>query len=237
MQGNGRGDDTVADDGIDWDDHAGRGLEIVTRLHALLDVDDTPSAGRLVDEVLSRMELADAVSSVLMPFLRHVGARWESGQLSVAQEHWASQLVRNRLAGLWDRVSVTDGPVALVACPPGERHDIAPLAFCVLLAHAGWQARFYGADTPLPDLAAVAARVRPDVVVLAASRRSAFLARAQEVRRLALDHTVAIAGSGASAQVAAELDAHWLGHDVADGVAEASRLVRRADAARPGAAS
>lgn len=222
--------------GIDWDDHAGRGLEIVTRLHDLLDVEDADAAGRLVDQVLERMSLADAVSTVLMPFLRNVGARWESGQLSVAQEHFASQLVRNRLAGVWDRLSVTEGPVALVACPPGERHDIAPLAFCVLLASAGWQARFYGADTPLPDLSAVAARVQPDLVVLAASRRSAFLARASELRRMAADHRVAIAGSGASPDVARELEAHWLGHDVIDGVAEAYRLVRPSDAAQPGAA-
>ena len=60
--------------GIDWDDHAGRGLEIVTRLHELLDEDDARTAGRLVDEVLERMTLPDAVSSVLMPFLRNVGA-------------------------------------------------------------------------------------------------------------------------------------------------------------------
>ena len=236
MAGNGPGGDAADGLDVDWDDHAGRGLELVTRLHALLDEDEMQEAGRLVDEVLARMELADAVTHVLMPFLRNVGARWESGQLSVAQEHWASQLVRQRLAGIWDRVSVTQGPVALVACPPGERHDIAPLAFCVLLTHAGWQARFYGADTPLPDLAAVAARVHPDLVVLAASRRSAFLARSAEMRRLALDHRVAIAGSGASAQVSTELGVHWLGHDVADGVGAADRLVRSADAARPSAA-
>lgn len=234
--GEGPGGGTADLRGVDWDDHAGRGLELVTLLHHLLDEDEMQAAGRLVDQVLERMPLADAVSDVLMPFLRNVGARWESGQLSVAQEHWASQLVRQRLAAVWDRVSVTEGPVALVACPPGERHDIAPLAFCVLLAHAGWQARFYGADTPLPDLAAVAARVQPDLVVLAASRRSAFLARSAEVRRLAVDHRVAIAGNGASEQVAAELDASWLGHDVADGVAEAFRLVRPVDAAQPGAA-
>src|SRR5581483_9649680 len=51
------------------------------------------------------------------------------GQLSIAQEHFASTLLRGRLLGLargWGRGI---GPVAVLACAPGEQHDLGLLAF------------------------------------------------------------------------------------------------------------
>ena len=79
-----------------------------------------------------------AIALVLMPFLVEVGDRWESGALSVTQEHFASHLVRSRLtADVADVMPTEDGPTVVVACAPGERHDVAPLAFSVLMRREG----------------------------------------------------------------------------------------------------
>jgi methanogenic corrinoid protein MtbC1 len=171
----------------------------VGRLLAALDDYDETEAERILDDVLERFGLDEAVALVLMPFLVEVGDRWESGAVSVTQEHFASHLVRSRLtADVADVMPTEDGPTVVVACAPGERHDIAPLAFSVLMRREGWQVRYLGADTPMADLAFARKRIEPDLVVVAASRRTAILDAAPEMRRIAAQYPVAIAGAGAT---------------------------------------
>ena len=191
------------------DQDAGR---FVARLHEALDRYDEAGAERVVDEVLDRFALDAALDQVLMPFLVEVGTRWAAGDLSVTQEHFASHIVRSRLAMLGAEVSpADDAPTVVVACAPGERHDIAPLAFSILLRREGWQVRYLGADTPMTDLAFACRRIQPDLVVVAASRASAMVGGKQGLRRIAARSALAIAGAGASRELAQDLGAVWLG--------------------------
>ena len=77
-------------------------------LAALGDYDET-EAERILDEVLERFGLDEAVALVMMPFLVDVGDRWESGAVSVTQEHFASHLVRSRLTADVADVMPTEG--------------------------------------------------------------------------------------------------------------------------------
>jgi methanogenic corrinoid protein MtbC1 len=156
----------------------------VGRLQAALDGYDEAGAELVVDEVLDRFALDDAIATVLMPFLVQVGDRWESGELSVTQEHFASHIVRSRLSAIAAGMPAEpDGPTVVVACPPGERHDIALLAFSILLRREGWKVRYLGADTPTTDLAFACGRI--DLVVVATSRSTALLGAGQGLRRIA----------------------------------------------------
>ena len=199
----------------------------VGRLHAALDGYDEAAAELVVDEVLTRFALVDAIAQVLMPFLVQVGDRWESGDLSVTQEHFASHIVRSRLSAIAAGMAAEPGrPTVVVACPPGERHDIALLAFSILLRQEGWQVRYLGADTPTTDLAFACRRIDPDLVVVATSRSTALMAAAQGLRRIAARHSVAIAGGGASRELAQELGVIWLEGDVTAGARQVVQVLR-----------
>jgi methanogenic corrinoid protein MtbC1 len=204
----------------------------VPRLLEALDEYDEAAAQHAVAEVLDRYDLEDALTQVLMPFLVEVGSRWAAGEVSVTQEHFASHIVRSRLAGLGAlaaRIPPSDDrPKVVVACPPGERHDIAPLAFSVLLRRAGRQVRYLGADTPVLDLASAFRRIRPDLVVVAASRPTALLGSGRELRRIAARNVLAIAGAGASRKLAKDLGGIWLDGDVTDGARRALTMLHGA---------
>ena len=201
--------------------------DAVRRLLDVLDRYDEAGAELVVDEVLDRLSLDDALSLVLMPFLREVGDRWEAGLLSVTQEHFASHLVRSRIAALSSRTGPTENrATAVVACPPGERHDIAPLAFSILLRREGLPVLYLGADTPMTDLAHACVRIRPDLVVVAATRATALLGAARELRRIAASHPVAIAGAGASRDLADDIGARWFDGDVTEGARAAVDVLR-----------
>jgi MerR family transcriptional regulator, light-induced transcriptional regulator len=103
-----------------------------------------------------------AISRVLLPLLRELGDGWQAGQVSVAQEHFATAIIRGRLAGLARGWGQRSGPRALLACPPDERHDLGLLMFGLLLARRGWSISFLGADTPIAAIASAVAAQRAD---------------------------------------------------------------------------
>ena len=150
----------------------GRISDLSFRLRAALDDLDEPAAQSVLDDLFGGFSLDAALTEVLIPYLRDLGARWQTGEVSVATEHFASNLVRGRLLALargWGRGA---GPLAMLAGPPGERHDIGLIMFGLLLRQHGWRISFLGADTPIDDLATAARSQDPALVVLASSERS-----------------------------------------------------------------
>ena len=157
----------------------------------------------------------------------------ELGRIGIAQEHFASSLVRRRLGALSLTWGVGTGPVAVLACPPGEFHDIVLLSFGVLLGRAGWRIRFLGPDTPIHSLAAAARLTQADAVVLACRRPTGFRGHASALRRLSEDHPVWIAGRGATPRVLEEVGVPNLGGDLIAAVAELTATARARRAANP----
>ena len=139
----------------------------------------------------------------------------------MAHEHFASNLLRRRLSALSQQQEVlpTPGqrrPRVLLACPPGERHDLVLLCFSLLLGEQGWRTLFLGADTPVTALVSAARTVGADADVLAATRPTALTAHSTSLARLAVDHPVFIAGRGADEEVARVVGARLLPADLVE---------------------
>jgi DNA-binding transcriptional MerR regulator len=182
-------------------------------LSRALDGFDEPGAQAVLDQLLSTLTVETVLRDVVLPYLRELGDRWERGAASVAQEHFASNLIRGRLASLGRGWGHGRGPRAVLACPPDELHDIALLAFGVVLNRNGWRIGYLGANTPLADLIRLAGATRPDVVVLAATRPERFDALTADLTRLAGTAPLAIAGAGATPELAEAVGAHLLTGD------------------------
>jgi methanogenic corrinoid protein MtbC1 len=104
-------------------------------------------------------------------------------------------------------------PVVLLACPPGERHDMVLLCVALMLRERGVRVRFLGADTPVPAVLAAAHAASADAVVLAATRPAMFTAQAAALRELAAETTLYAAGRGADDQTVADIGARTLPAD------------------------
>ena len=133
---------------------------------------DDAGAQAAFDRLVAAFSIEAVAATAILPYLRALGERWREGDASVAQEHFASGLLRARLLGLargWDRGA---GPRALLACPPGEHHDLGLIILGLALRDRGWRVTFLGPDTPIQTLAATADQLAPDVVVLPRSHAS-----------------------------------------------------------------
>ncbi len=199
--------------------------ELVQRLRDAMDSYDEEAAHIALDEVLTSVSLEAAIRDVILPYLHDLGDRWAKGKAEIAAEHFASSIIRRRLSVQALTWGVGNGPVAVLACPPGELHDIALLSFGLVLGRAGWRVRYLGQDTPLPSLAAACRIIQADLVVLAGTRPTVFLAHAASLRQLAKNYTLAIAGAGASTELATYVGAHHLEGDPVSASTQAAQLL------------
>ena len=194
---------------------------------------DEDRAHAVLDTAFVERSIESAIIDVLLPLFVRVGEMWELGRIGIAQEHFASSLVRRRLGALSLTWGVGTGPVAVLACPPGEFHDIVLLSFGVLLGRAGWRIRYLGPDTPIHSLSQAARLTQADAVVLACRRPTGFRGHASALRRLSEDHPVWLAGRGATPRVLEEVGVPNLGVDLIAAVAELTATARARRAARP----
>ena len=164
---------------------------------ALADFDEA-RAQTVLDGVFGAMTLDAALSDVVLPYLHELGARWEHGEASVAEEHFASGVIRGRLLALsrgWDRGL---GPRVLLACAPGELHDLGLVTFGLALRARGWRVGYLGADTPVESATDAARAFAATFVVVSAVTAERFSESDRGLRSLARRHKVGLGGAGAT---------------------------------------
>jgi DNA-binding transcriptional MerR regulator len=186
-------------------------------------------ANAAFDRLLAILTLDALLAEVLLPYLHDLGDAWERGEVTVAQEHFASNVIRGRLLGLARGWGAGMGPHALLACPPGELHDLGLIAFGLALHSRGWRITFLGQDTPISTVEEHVRTLEPDRVVISAADAGPLNGSLQELRGLGSRVPLLLAGAGASDSLAQKAGAIALSGDP---IAGAEQLTRELAAAR-----
>lgn len=192
--------------------------ELRTGLLEALGRVDADALDQLLDQTFVVLPLERALATVVFPVLRRVGELWESGAFSVAQEHLLSAAVRARLERLLADARAPVRGTTVLACAPGELHDIGLLTIAVALRADGWRVTYLGASTPIADALTFAGRVRARAICLSVTTRE----RADELVR-ALAGTarpdglhLVLGGAAMSAERAQDAGGAYLGGGAAD---------------------
>ncbi|HZC99351.1 MAG TPA: B12-binding domain-containing protein [Actinomycetes bacterium] len=182
-------------------------------LVAALDRFDEEQAHALLDRLLATYRIETILRDLLIPYLHDLGERWARGDVSVAQEHFASNLLRGRLLGLARGWGQGHGPAVILACPPGEQHDLGLLAFGITLRRRGWRIIYLGPDTPIATIRQVTVGAAPQLVVLAGALPGPLATHTDAIADLARQTPVALGGAGATAELAGRIGARLLDQD------------------------
>jgi len=170
-------------------------------------------ANAVLDRLLAALSIDAVLRDVVLPYLRDLGEAWERGEASIAQEHFASNVLRGRLLGLGRGWGEGSGPHAMLACPPREQHDLGLIAFGLALRNRGWRITYLGQDTPVSTLEQEARELSPDRVVVAASDAERLDNVLADLTRLARAAPLSIGGAGASLELAEKAGASLLSSD------------------------
>ncbi|WP_203183970.1 MerR family transcriptional regulator [Streptomyces pratensis] len=145
---------------------------------------DPGALDELLDTVIADHGLVTAWTEVIMPTLQAVGRKWgRTGEKYVEVEHFLSWHVVGALRrSAPPAPSVRPGATALLACVPGENHELPLEVLAAALAERGVPIRMFGAALPVEALVEAVHRTGPVAVGLwAQSRASASRPLARHV--------------------------------------------------------
>jgi len=157
-----------------------------------------------------------ALDEVLFPALRMIGENWGNGTIVLANEHFATEVIRREISAAISSLPVNrdkNGAGVLLACPEGERHDLGLLALDLLLVERRISTIYLGAEVPLSDLARAVSDLEPRAVCLSATLPTSLTSMRRSMRALVSARSnarlyaggPAVTAAGASADIPAVL--------------------------------
>jgi MerR family transcriptional regulator, light-induced transcriptional regulator len=139
---------------------------------ALLSGDEPAAEAVMREAVQENLATAEIDHEIVAPALWLVGDLWQRGEITVADEHLATEISLRVLALQREAQRTSrERPLysVMLATPAGEAHDVALRMVENLLRGAGYGVVMLGAGVPAHELAGCAARYRPDAVCLSAT--------------------------------------------------------------------
>jgi DNA-binding transcriptional MerR regulator len=123
------------------------------------------------NEALSIYPIDMVTREVIIPVLQALGERWQDREAGVAEEHFFSAFLRNKLgARLHHEAHRSRGNKILVSCLPGEYHELGILLFCIAAIGHGYQILYLGTDMPPLQLLKVVERTDVAAVLLSGTK-------------------------------------------------------------------
>ena len=145
--------------------------QICTDLISALLGFDGESAQQTLIKAHTIYPLERIVTDVLQPVLVHIGTLWHEGEATVAQEHFASNLLRDHLVSLGNAYRPKTGsPRVLLGAAPEELHEIGLLMLSTLLKRDRYTVLYLGQNNAIDHLTEDLKQIRPQLLVLSASR-------------------------------------------------------------------
>jgi DNA-binding transcriptional MerR regulator/methylmalonyl-CoA mutase cobalamin-binding subunit len=172
-----------------------------TRMLNALEQFDEAALDSAYNDALSLYPVELVNSRLVAPLLRLLGQRWKTTSGGVAEEHFFSVYLRNKLGARIHHLNARrKGQLLLVACLPGEQHEVGMLMFALAAVSHGYQVLVLGANLPLEQIPAVLERRRCDAVVLSGSARPARGLFPEQLETLVREAGVPVFVGGAVAE-------------------------------------
>ena len=121
---------------------------------------------KVLSTSIIKLGFEDTILKVVYPFLTKIGILWLTGAITPAQEHFISNLIRQKLIVAIDgEVGNNTGKTFMLFLPEGELHEISLLFSSYLIKKYGHKVIYLGQNTPDADLLSVYNMQRPDYLL------------------------------------------------------------------------
>lgn len=135
-------------------------------LRALEDF-STERLDAMYNEACALYPIDTLTQHLLIPVLQHLGSRWDSRESGIAEEHFFSAWLRNKLgARLHHSAGLSKGKSLLLACLPHEHHEIGLLLFALGALHRGYRVVYLGTNVPIRQIVHVVKKAHTAGIVL-----------------------------------------------------------------------
>lgn len=194
---------------------------------------DISGADQILGEASVVATPDDLILDLITPVFSQIGDSWESGQISVAIEHLATNYLRQKLI-MWMMSGPQPLPIAPIAlaCAPEEWHEGSLLAMGALLRRRRYPVAYLGQAVPLPDLASFMREIKPSLVIIVAmieETASLLIQWPQWLPEVAISGRPPVGFGGRiftqSAEWRLKMTGIFLGNEIREGVANVEKLL------------
>jgi len=107
------------------------------------------------------------ITETIYPFLQYVGVLWTSNKAMIAQEHFISNLIRQKIIAAIERLSIPqkDAPSIVFFLLEGEEHEIGLLLASFVAKEMGWNIYYLGLGVPVPNIKKVIEMAEPQLLM------------------------------------------------------------------------
>lgn len=203
-------------------------------LLALLEGDRARAGQLIMDAADDGTPVPELYLHVLMPAQQEIGRMWQTDEVNVAEEHFATSTTKSVLAQLRSRVPLPPprGRTVLAASVVGNHHDLGLQVVADFFEMDGWRVIHLGSNMPIPDLCQAVEFYRPDLLALSVALHTQLVtltATIQAVRGGQHGASVKILVGGQALaetpELAASLGADAYAANASDAVAQGNSLV------------
>lgn len=121
-----------------------------------MNLDNAGFSGKL-EETINEKGLEWTFENLMVPFQRRIGLLWQSGTIMPAQEHFASNIIREKLITYTEKLPKppADSAKILFFLPEGDLHEIGILYFTYHAKKLGFDPLYLGQGVPLTDILSI----------------------------------------------------------------------------------
>jgi DNA-binding transcriptional MerR regulator len=145
----------------DWSNES---VQLINLSNATIKYDES-TFSKILANCIAEMGLTKTMDQVLFPFMKRIGMLWQIGAIDPSHEHFASNLIRDRLIVEIDKVDAPKNKHAkrfLLFLPEAELHETGLLFARYLLKNCGHETLYLGQEIPYADLKKVIESYQPD---------------------------------------------------------------------------
>lgn len=142
-------------------------LQIEHLIVAMMDLNEDKFE-KVLSNSLIKIGFESTLTRIIYPFLERIGILWLVGTINPAQEHFITNLIRQKLISAIDGLMVTPAIPAkrfLLFLPPNELHELSLLFYWYILKKMGHKVIYFGQSLPVEDLKTISTIKLPDFVL------------------------------------------------------------------------
>ncbi|MBT8317281.1 MAG: MerR family transcriptional regulator [Lutibacter sp.] len=114
-----------------------------------------------------RRGFLSTIMDIIYPFLNQIGILWGTNKIIISQEHFMSNLIRQKIITAIDMLPMPldNAPSIALFLLDNEDHEIGLLLTYFIAKNLGWKVYYFGQRVPSDNIQSMAEKVQPDAMV------------------------------------------------------------------------
>ncbi|MFN7703406.1 MAG: MerR family transcriptional regulator [Chryseotalea sp.] len=122
---------------------------------------------KILSNLILRYGFEKTITEIIYPFLEKIGILWQTQNISPAQEHFISNLIRQKIIVAIDGLPIPpkEANRIVLFLRENEMHELGLLFYHYVCRRAGYRTYYLGQNVPFEDLVKVAAVHNPSILL------------------------------------------------------------------------